>query len=225
MSSGFRDALLAACRGFGVEPSPRQIELMWRHFDLVCRANTRFNLTRITDPTRAAVEHCADSLTLLGWMAAERFTPRRAVDVGTGGGWPAVPLAIMMPDTRWLAIDSTGKKARFVADAIATLRLRNIAAEPRRAADLAGTDRRFDLVVARAAGKLGKLVPDVARPLCPSGFFVAYKTANLPDDERAEGTRQARRHGLIARPDFAIALKGPDEHYDRRLVVYRRAAG
>lgn len=219
----FRRLLVTACGSFGVAFSARQIALLWRHLCLARAANEAFNLTRITDSARAAVEHYADSMTLLPWLRERPSTPRRALDVGTGGGWPAVPLAIMQPEVRWTAIDSTGKKARFVGEAAAALGLANFDARQARARELAGKVEPFDLVVCRAVGKLPDLVTEVRRLIAPGGCFVCYKTPQMSDLERRAGELAARRSRLETLPEFAIDLESDGRVFRRLLVAY--AAG
>jgi len=215
----FEEALLRACGSFGLLLTSHQIGLMWRHLTLARDANQRFNLTRIVESRRAAVEHYADSLTLLRWLTHQDAWPRRALDVGTGGGWPAVPLAVLLPEVCWTAIDSTGKKARFVAEAAGALGLRNLVAVHARAVEFRAPP--FDLVVARAAGRLPEVVREAARLVAPGGCLVSYKTAHLNEDERRAGIEAAKAAGLSILPEFPVVLHG-DETYHRRLVPYRR---
>lgn len=220
MDPEFGRCLVEACYSFGLLLSSGQVGRMWSHFLLVREANERFNLTRITDVQRAAVEHYADSLTLTAWMASRGHRPSRALDVGTGGGWPAVPLAIALPDVSWTAIDSTGKKARFVAEAAAVLGLANLAVEQARANELARTVAPFDLVVCRAVGKLDEIIGECAGLVARGGFLVCYKTAHLGDDERQAGRRAAEKASLRPEPEFPVRLRGPDQVIDRMLVAY-----
>lgn len=221
----FERSLIAACASFGVRVAPAQIGRMWRHFRLACEANAKFNLTRITDVRRAAVEHYADSLTLLPWLAERAVDPARALDVGTGGGWPAVPLAIMLPQIQWTAIDSTGKKARFVAEAAAALALANLTILQVRANELAGRTAPFDLVVCRAVGKLPDLVAQTSRLIAHGGYLVCYKTAELSSEERQAGERAAARARLTPQPDRPILLRAEGETFRRLLVSYRKRQG
>jgi len=221
MDPVFEERLVEACTSFDFVPSAEQIARMWQHFAMLRKANEKFNLTRITDPARAAVEHYADSLTLLPWLAERRVVPRRALDLGTGAGFPAVPLAIVLPDVQWTAIDSTGKKARFVAHAAAALGLSNLCARHVRARELAGKVRPFDLVVCRAVAKLPGLIRETASLLGPGSFLVAYKTEAMAAEERIGGERAARTARLAPQPDFPTTIAVAGETYRRRLVSYR----
>lgn len=222
--SEFETALIEACGSFGLLLRASQIERMWRHFAMVCEANESFNLTRITDERRAAVEHYADSLTLLAWIVDRRIPLERAMDVGTGAGLPAVPLAILLPDVRWAAIDSTGKKARFVADAAARLGLENLTARHARARELAAAVDPYDLVVCRAVSKVADAIEEVRKLVRPGGCLVCYKTAHLDPSERDEGEKAARRFGFTPQPDVAVTIRQGGETYPRLLVAYQRDA-
>ena len=138
----------------GASLSDRQQALLSRFLDLLLDANTRMNLTRIVDRESAEVHHVGDSLTLL------RFIPPgswRVADVGSGGGVPGIPLAIARPDLSVLLIESTKKKASFLEGAIRELGLTNVRVSSERAEELgrsAATRESFDLVVARAVGRM-----------------------------------------------------------------------
>jgi len=211
---------VAACNSFGLPLSAEQIERMWRHFDLVREANRHFNLTRITEVRRGAVEHYADSLTLVRWLADRGVRPRYALDVGTGGGWPAVPLAILMPDTQWTAVDSTGKKARFVAEAAEKLSLSNLTARQERIGEACEDQASYDLIVCRAVGKLAELVGTAEGRLAADGRLVCYKTVNLSQEERQAGCQAAVRYGLDVAEEYPVRITSSPESYDRLLVVY-----
>ncbi len=167
------------------------------HYEQVVEANRQFNLTRITSPAEAAVKHYADSLSLLaaGWVEAEESV--RVLDVGTGAGFPAVPLALVCPNWRVTAIDGTGKKARFVAESASGLGLANVETRHARAADLVREGgRRFDVIVVRAVGRIAAVLDEVVPLLVRGGAVVFYKGANLPPDEQEEAAHAAARWGL-----------------------------
>ncbi len=219
----FRNALLAAVAGFGLKPGPAQVEWMYRHHLLVAEANRHFNLTRITDPAKAAVRHYADSLSLLAAPWVDPGGPLAVLDVGTGAGFPAVPLALVCPAWSITAIDGTGKKARFVGQAAAALGLSNLVAMHVRVEEL--RSRRpaaFELVLVRAVGAMPDLLPIAAPLLRPGGRAVFYKTPSLPTQEMEAAARTAARCRLSSPRTFDLTLPCGGETLSRRLILFQR---
>jgi len=232
----FESTLQRAADALHLPLQDHHLARLWRHFNLVVEANRSFNLTRITDPADAALKHFADSLTLLATPWVRRDVSLTLLDVGTGAGFPAVPLAVVCESWRITAIDGTGKKARFVAEAAADLGLVNLAARHIRAADLARqaggrTSRspvrqepgeQFDLIVMRAVTQIAKGIEEVRSLLAPAGAVVFYKSGDLSDEELTAGTAQARRRGLTEVSIHTLQLPAPAGPLERRLVRYAR---
>lgn len=125
------------------------------HARRMIEANRVMNLTRITAPRELAVKHVLDSL-----VASDRvdFSNARVLDVGTGAGFPGIPIAVAVPSATVAMIDGTAKKVSFVDDVVAALGLTNaVALHGRAEAHL--LDARYDLLVARAVGALSALLP------------------------------------------------------------------
>lgn len=140
--------------------------------------NRAFNLTAITDEEAMIAGHILDSL-----AAAKDLAGSRIADLGTGAGFPGLPLAIVHPDRRFTLIDATAKKVRFVAHAARALSLANVTAMHARAEDLS-PDTPFDTILARAVTSLAGLAA-LARPIAgPGTLLLAYK-GQRPDDEIA----------------------------------------
>ncbi|MCX7016022.1 MAG: 16S rRNA (guanine(527)-N(7))-methyltransferase RsmG [Candidatus Sumerlaeota bacterium] len=175
----FADLLNQFLTAFGVSLPEERVDALARHFALVLEANARLNLTAIVDPRDAALKHYCDSLALLRVMD-DWPAPGQAADVGSGAGFPGIPLAIARPQWRWALIESKRKKAEFLQDAVGRLRLDNVEIALGRSEELA---RRppwrdgFDLVVGRAIAPLGA-VAELLLPLArPGGLAVAMKGA------------------------------------------------
>jgi 16S rRNA (guanine527-N7)-methyltransferase len=138
----------------GVSLSPAQHDLLARHLDLLLEANRTMNLTRITDRPAAEVQHVGDALTLLPHLPPGQVS---VADVGSGGGFPGIPLAVARPDARVLLIESTKKKAAFLRSAVEQLDLPNVIVTDARVEDV-GRDpvhrERYDVATARAVATL-----------------------------------------------------------------------
>ena len=138
--------------------------------------NRRFNLTAITDPDSMVSHHVLDSLAVHRYLHGDAIA-----DVGTGAGFPGLPLALVNPERRFTLIDSNGKKVRFVSHAVRTLGLMNV--EPLQArAEMLRPERPFDTVLARAFAPLPELLRAVA-PLCGSETRVLAMKGRWPQAE------------------------------------------
>jgi 16S rRNA (guanine527-N7)-methyltransferase len=167
----------------GVALSDEQHALLHRYLDLLLAANQTMNLTRITERPAAELHHVADALTLLP------FLPRDAhalADVGTGGGVPGIPLAIVRPDAAFLLVEATKKKAAFLRSAVEQLGLANVIVTDQRAEDVAHSPEyreRYDVVVARAVATLVWLAEwclPLAKP--KTGKVLAMKGARAAEE-------------------------------------------
>lgn len=221
--SEFANALTAATAPMGLQPDVAQESAMWSHFERMIEANRRFNLTRITTPADAAARHYADSLSLLAVSGIERGRPLAVLDVGTGAGFPAIPLAVCCPAWRVTAIDGTAKKVRFVAECAEGLKLANLVARHARAADLvASMPSRFDLVLLRAVTKVNPGLVEVQPLVKPGGRIVFYKTATMEHEELAAGRNQAAFLRLNMLDPFDLDIPAPDGPLHRRFIICER---
>lgn len=192
----------------------RCAELAARHLALIEEANRQFNLTRIVEPREAVVKHVVDSVMPWRWFAGSE----EVGDAGAGAGFPGIPLAAALPDTRFVLMESTQKKARFVASAIAALELANAAIEPVRAEDWL-REHRMALVTGRAVAPVVRVVDLFADAIARGTRVLLYKG---PDAEAqiAEATPALRKRGFAARIIGRYEL--PEAMGSRTLVEIAR---
>ena len=167
------DSFRREAEAFGLAFEGGDLERLGSYLAMLLDANTRFNLTAITDPDAAWMKHVLDSLTLLPYVVSAGA--RRVIDVGSGGGLPGVPLAIVLPEVGLALLEATRKKAEFLEEAARRLGLENVSVINDRA-ETVGRDRRlhrerYDVVVARAVGRLAVLL-ELALPLVKVGGHV-----------------------------------------------------
>ena len=141
--------------------------------------NRRTNLTAITDPEQMITHHLLDSLAI-----SPDLTGTRVADVGTGAGFPGLPLAVANPQRHFTLIDSNAKKLRFVSHAAGLLALSNVTTLHARAESLR-PEASFETVTARALAPLPKLLEAVA-PLCGPHTRVLAMKGRWPEDELAQ---------------------------------------
>ncbi len=163
----------------GLTLSDDQAALMSAYLDALLDANTRMNLTRISDRAAAEVGHIADALTLLPHLPSKAH---RLADVGSGGGVPGIPIAIARPDVQVTLIEATLKKAAFLKETVARLQLKNVLVASVRAEDLIRRGQRFEIVVARAVALMDKLVPWCLPLVKTRGKLLAMKGPRIAEE-------------------------------------------
>lgn len=215
----FARALADAAREAGLTLSDGQREMLAAFWSLVLEANERHNLTAIVDPHEAAVKHFVDSLTPLLVGALPRRG--RLADVGSGAGFPGIPLAIAAPELEVTLIESVGKKAAFLRHAVEALGLRAHVLAMR--AEAVGRDPRyretFDAAVARALAPM-PVASEWCLPLVrPGGRFVAMRGARGEED-----LEEARRAiGMLGgKPGPVHGLELPRGAGRRVLIVVEK---
>jgi 16S rRNA (guanine527-N7)-methyltransferase len=178
------DSFLTRVADLGIEFEAGDAEKLGLYLELLLDANTRFNLTAITDPNEAWTRHILDSLTLVPHVVS--LDAKRIIDIGSGGGLPGIPLAITLPDIQFTLVEATGKKARFLDEAARQLELSNVRVVNDRAETL-GQDHvnyreRFDVVLARAVGRLPVLL-ELTVPLAKvEGHVLAMKGTKAAEE-------------------------------------------
>jgi 16S rRNA (guanine527-N7)-methyltransferase len=173
--AGALERLVADAASLGVALSAADAHRLMLLLDELSHWNRSYNLTAIP-PSAMVTHHLLDSLAVLPDLAGTRIA-----DVGTGAGFPGLPLAICSPERHFTLIDSTAKKIRFVAHAIERLALSNVTAQHARVESLR-VDTPFDTVLARAFGPLPKLLAQVT-PICGPASQVLAMKGKWPEEE------------------------------------------
>ncbi|MEN1972768.1 16S rRNA (guanine(527)-N(7))-methyltransferase RsmG [Luteimonas sp. MJ204] len=182
-----------------------------RYLDLLARWNRTYNLTAIRDPREMVTLHLLDSLS----MHAHVRGIARLADLGTGAGLPGIPLAIALPALQVTLVESNGKKARFLREAVRTLGLANaqVAESRAEAVDMPGA---FDAITARAMATLADILAVGGHLLAPGGRLLAMKGA------RPEAELAALPAGWQLEAVHPLAVPGLAA--ERHLIVVGRAA-
>ena len=199
-----------ACRQLSIELTQPQYESLVCYTQLLRDWNLRLNLVSRRDTDRILTYHVIDSL------AVQRLIPpdARVCDIGTGAGFPGIPVALVRPDVKMFLIESSQKKSRFLQTATAELGLANVEVLNERAESLPGLD--CDTILSRLAGPLRDVV-QYARPhRKPKGTIVLYKTRDSAEELRKSG-RILARHKLRVTGSYDIRL--PLSSVPRRFIV------
>ena len=176
MRAAEREMLVSGARDLGIELDPIRAETLLTLVDELEQGNAQFNLTAIRDRPGMLRKHVLDSLSLQPYLRGERLA-----DVGTGAGFPGLPLAIVNPRHRFTLVEATGKKARFVEQTAQRLRVDNVQVVHARAENYRPFEL-FDTVVARALSSLADFAAYAGHLCAPDGRLLAMK-GKRPDEE------------------------------------------
>jgi 16S rRNA (guanine527-N7)-methyltransferase len=211
----FKEILAEKGPEAGLSFTDLQLEQFNIYYKLLVETNKQLNLTALTSPEDVAVKHIIDSL-----LAFEDkfFTGRSLIDVGSGAGFPGIPLKIYCPSLKVVLLDSLAKRLKFLETVIAELKLQEISCVHMRAED-AGQNKlyrgQFDLVTARAVAKLAVLA-ELCLPLVKvGGFFIALKGSKY-QTELEESARSLKVLGGELVQAEPVTLPGLD---DGRAII------
>jgi 16S rRNA (guanine527-N7)-methyltransferase len=168
------DLIVTGAAQMGVPVTEGQARQFSLHGRSLLEWNRKINLTAITRPSDVAVKHFLDAIAPLAHLPARG----RLLDIGTGGGFPGLPLKVMRPELSMTLIDGVRKKINFVRHVIRQLNMENIQALQARAEELGrdpGYGGRFHIVVGRALADLDDLMDWAAPLLAPGGRIIAYR--------------------------------------------------
>lgn len=184
-----------------------------KYYEMLVEWNGKFNLTTITERKQVDLLHFKDSILALD-LIKENAT---VLDVGSGAGFPGIPIKIMRNDVNISLIDSVAKKVNFMEEVIRSLCLEGISVEHTRVEDIS-KKRQFDVVVSRAVAPLNVLAEYCVPFVKEGGIMIAYKTKET-DDEIKEAENAIEILGGRVESIFDRQL---DENIMRRLIVIRK---
>ena len=181
--------LFEAVKSLGMELTEEQIRQFEAYRAGVLEWNEKVNLTAITDPEEFEMKHFADSVMSAGNDIMKNA--QKIIDVGTGGGFPGIPLAILFPDKQFTLMDSLGKRIKIIDQLAKEIGIKNVELVHARAEDLAKKKEyreQYDVCVSRAVANLATLSEYCIPFVKIGGYFAPYKTA-AAEEEIAEGKK------------------------------------
>lgn len=167
---------------FDIEISDRQLEQFQIYYEMLIEKNKVMNLTAITEKKEVIRKHFLDSIAILKY---EDLSEKKVIDIGTGAGFPGIPLKIMRPDMELTLLDSLNKRILFLNEVVEALKLENVNTIHGRAEDYAhNSDYRgqYDYVVSRAVANLATLSEYCIPFVRVGGCFISYKSGNMEEE-------------------------------------------
>ena len=158
---------------YGINVTDAQLNLFEKYYTLLIQYNQSFNITTITERDEVYIKHFVDSV-----INVDKLKSGKLLDVGSGGGFPALPIKIMRPDIDVTMVEATGKKCNFLNSVITELGLQNVRVFNGRAEEISKTEKfreQFDICTARAVARLNVLCEYCMPFVKEGGIFLAYK--------------------------------------------------
>ncbi len=180
--------LVNICNKINIEISDDQINCFEKYYELLIEKNKVMNLTAITDKEDVIVKHFIDSIALIPYLTDKGININnklKIIDIGTGAGFPGLPLKIMMPDVKFTLLDSLNKRVSFLNEVIDELKLKDIEALHGRAEDYASDNKyreKYDICVSRAVANLSTLSEYCIPFVKEDGFFISYKAGESEEE-------------------------------------------
>lgn len=212
MTVEFEKLLNQGCDELGLTLSGEQKEQFFQYYELLIEWNKVMNLTAITELSDVVTKHFVDSLLLVKALSSIKTSSYYCIDVGTGAGFPGIPLKIAFPALKITLLDSLNKRVGFLNEVIGKLGLTEIAAVHGRAEDFGRDDKyreKFDLCVSRAVANLSTLSEYCIPFVKKGGMFIPYKSGKV-EEEAAEAAGAVKKLGGEMSPAVVLTLPGTD---------------
>lgn len=205
---------------FGIDLNDFQLNQFHHYYEMLVEKNKVMNLTAITERAEVIDKHFVDSLALV--KTGVDLTDQKILDLGTGAGFPGVPLKIAFPNLRITLLDSLNKRVRFLNEVIDALDLKDINAIHGRAEDFAKQKEyreQFDYVVSRAVANLSVLSEYCVPYVREKGYFLPYKSGNIK--EELDQSKKAIQvfGGLV---EDIVSFEIPDTGLSRTILKIRK---
>lgn len=199
-----------------VKIKDKEVEQFYEYMNSLLEWNEKINLTAITEPKEVILKHFIDSITIQKYIQKENSV----VDVGTGAGFPGIPLNIVNNEAKYTLVDSLNKRIKFLDEIIDKLNLKNIETVHSRAEDFAKENREtYDVATSRAVAALNVLLEYLLPLVKVGGLCICMKGSNVQEEIEASSNALKILGGQIEKVE-QITL--PDSDIIRNIVIVRK---
>ena len=216
----FSNKLISYAKSINTEITMFQAEQFYNYMQMLQEWNEKINLTAITEPNEVIIKHFIDSITINKYINENA----KVIDVGTGAGFPGIPLSIIREDVIVTLMDSLNKRIKFLDEVINTISLENADTIHSRAEELGHNKEyreQFDIATSRAVAPLNILLEYLMPFVKVGGYCICMKGANI--DEEIKDAKKALQvlSGEIVNID---SFELPDTDYGRNIIVIKKIA-
>lgn len=218
----FKEALNKGLEILDIALRPEAEVLFCAYYGILKKAGETVNVTGLKEPVDIAIKHFVDAVAVMRWV--DFSGGKRLIDVGSGGGFPGIPLGVANPGLAVVLLEAVRKKADFIQEAVKALQLRNCTVVWGRAEEFGrkeGYRERFELVTARAVAPLRELAEYTLPFACTGGSVLAYKGPKAKEEVKSSGKAIKELGGEIEEQiEYTLPLTGEKRH----LIIVRKKA-
>lgn len=214
------EKLYELCKKNEIDLSEKQLEQFQIFYDYMIDMNQVMNLTSITEEDEVILKHFYDSMSIVKYFD---FKPGEyVIDVGTGAGFPGIPLAILLPKVQFTLMDSLNKRIIFLQDVVKKCGLKNVECIHSRAEELAKNEKyreKYDVCVSRAVANLSVLLEYCIPFIKKGGMFISYKS--ISSEEELSDSKNAQNK-LCCKLKKNISFELPDTDIRRNFLLLEK---
>lgn len=215
-----KEKLYEFCKNNEIDLSDKQLEQFQIFYDYMIEMNQVMNLTSITEEDEVILKHFYDSMSVVKHYDFNQG--EYVIDVGTGAGFPGIPLAILLPGIQFTLMDSLNKRITFLKDVVEKCGLKNVECIHSRAEELAKDEKyreKYDICVSRAVANLSILLEYCIPFIKKGGKFISYKS--ISSEEELSASKNAQNK-LCCKLKNNISFELPDTDNKRNFLIFEK---
>ena len=215
-----KEKLYELCKNNEIDLSDKQMEQFQIFYDYMIEMNQVMNLTSITEEDEVILKHFYDSMSVVKYYDFNQG--EYVIDVGTGAGFPGIPLAILLPGIQFTLMDSLNKRITFLKDVVEKCGLKNVECIHSRAEELAKDEKyreKYDICVSRAVANLSILLEYCIPFIKKGGKFISYKSISSEEELSASQNAQNK---LCCKLKNNISFELPDTDNKRNFLIFEK---